>query len=44
MIRRGKIDTTPLITHRFPLAEIEKAYQIFEQQQDGVMKIAVTAE
>ena len=44
LIRRGKIDTTPLITHRFPLAEIEKAYQIFEQQQDGVMKIAVTAE
>lgn len=44
LIRQGKIDTTPLITHRFPLAEIEKAYQIFEQQQDGVMKIAVTAE
>ena len=44
LIRQGKIDTTPLITHRFPLAEIEKAYEIFEQQQDGVMKIAVTAE
>ena len=28
LIEMGKIDTTPLITHRFPLDQIETAYQI----------------
>ncbi len=44
LIEQGKIDTTPLITHRFPLAEINEAYRIFENRLDGVIKIAVTAE
>ena len=42
--RDGKIDTTPLITHCFPLDQIETAYQIFENRQDGVIKVAVTME
>lgn len=41
LIEEGKIDTTPLITHRFPLNEIEEAYRIFENKEDGVIKIAV---
>lgn len=41
LIEQGKIDTTPLITHRFPLADIEEAYRIFENKLDGVMKIAI---
>lgn len=41
LIEEGKIDTTPLITHRFPLNEIEEAYRIFENKLDGVMKVAV---
>lgn len=44
LIEMGKIDTTPLITHRFPLDQIETAYQIFENRQDGVIKVAVTME
>ena len=44
LIEQGKIDTTPLITHRFALKDIEKAYEIFENKLDGVIKIAVTAE
>ena len=43
LIEAGKIDTTPLITHRFSLAEIEEAYRIFENHLDGVIKIAVRA-
>ena len=35
------IDTTPLITHRFPLSEIEEAYRIFENKLDGVIKVAI---
>ena len=41
LIEKGKIDTTPLITHRFPLTEIEKAYHIFENREDGVIKVAI---
>ena len=44
LIEQGKIDTTPLITHRFPLSEINEAYRIFENRLDGVIKIAVTTE
>ncbi|MBQ8263482.1 MAG: alcohol dehydrogenase catalytic domain-containing protein [Oscillospiraceae bacterium] len=44
LIAAGKIDTTPLISHRFPLKDIEEAYRIFENRLDGVIKIAITAE
>ena len=44
LIEQGKIDTTPLITHRFALKDIEKAYEIFENKLDRVIKIAVTTE
>ena len=41
LIEQGLIDTTPLISHRFPLADIEEAYRIFENKEDGVVKIAI---
>lgn len=41
LIRQKKIDTTPLITHTFPLCEIEKAYDIFENRKEGVIKVAI---
>ena len=41
LIEQGKIDTTPLITHRFPLSRIEEAYRIFENKEEGVIKIAI---
>ena len=41
LIEASKIDTTPLITHRFPLSEIEEAYRIFENKSDGVIKVAI---
>lgn len=41
LIAQGKIDTTPLITHRFPLSHIEEAYRIFENKEDNVIKIAI---
>ena len=44
LIAEGKIDTTPLITHRFALKDIEKAYDIFENKLDGVIKIAIVNE
>lgn len=41
LIEAGKIDTTPLITHRFPLIKIEEAYRVFENRLDGVIKVAI---
>lgn len=41
LIAAGKIDTTPLISHTFALADIDAAYQLFEQKSDGVIKIAI---
>jgi len=41
LIREGKIDTTPLITHTYPLEKIEEAYELFEEKRDGVIKVAV---
>ena len=41
LIAAGKLDTSALITHTFPLAEIEKGYRLFESRGDGVIKVAV---
>ena len=41
LIEAGKIDTTPLITHRFPLTKIEEAYRVFENRLGGVIKVAI---
>ena len=30
-----------LVTHSFPLKEIEAAYDLFAHQRDGVMKVAI---
>lgn len=41
LIAQGQIDTEPLITHTYPLSRIEEAYALFENRQDGVIKVAV---
>ena len=41
LIAEGKINTEPLITHTYPLSQIEEAYDLFENKKDGVIKVAV---
>lgn len=41
LIADGKIDTTPLITHRFPLSRIQEAYNLFACHRDNVIKVAI---
>ena len=41
LIADGRLDATPLITHRFPLSRIEEAYRLFASHADGVIKVAV---
>jgi len=38
----GRLDLEQLITHRFKLDEIEEAYPLFSNQEDGVIKVTVT--
>jgi len=42
MVRRGKLDLTPLLTHRFRLEQINEAYRVFGERADGVMKVVIT--
>ena len=44
LISDGLIDTTPLISHRFKLSEVEEAYHVFENRLDGVIKVAIEAD
>ncbi len=41
LIADGKIDTTSLITHTFPLKDIKLAYDLFENRRDNVIKVAI---
>ena len=41
-VQSGRFDPTPLLTHRFPLAEIGEAYRVFSNRLDGVLKVAIT--
>jgi threonine dehydrogenase-like Zn-dependent dehydrogenase len=42
VIASGRVDLKPLVTHRFKLDDIEKAYDLFGHQRDGVLKVAIT--
>jgi alcohol dehydrogenase len=39
LIECGKLDLTPLITHRMPLNEAVEAYRLFSSRSDKVLKI-----
>jgi len=41
LVRHGRLDLTPLLTHTFPLERITEAYQLFGQRRDGVIKVAI---
>ena len=42
VIEAGRLDLGPLVTHRFKLDDIERAYELFAHQRDGVLKVAIT--
>jgi threonine dehydrogenase-like Zn-dependent dehydrogenase len=41
IVRTGRVDLTPLLTHTFPLNRISEAYDLFGERLDGVLKVAV---
>ena len=42
VIASSRLDARPLVTHRFKLDQIEQAYDLFANQRDGVLKVAIT--
>jgi threonine dehydrogenase-like Zn-dependent dehydrogenase len=42
VIASARVDLKPLVTHRFKLDDIEDAYDLFANQRDGVLKVAIT--
>src|SRR6478736_6482360 len=41
MVQNGRVDLTPLVTHRFALDDITEAFDLFSHQRAGVMKVAL---
>jgi alcohol dehydrogenase len=41
VVRSGRVDFTPLLTHTFPLENIVEAYKLFGERSDGVLKVAI---
>jgi threonine dehydrogenase-like Zn-dependent dehydrogenase len=42
LVRHGRLELGKLVTHSFPLDRIEDAYELFGNQRDGVVKVAIT--
>jgi alcohol dehydrogenase len=42
VIASGRVDLSGLVTHRFNLEQIEEAYDLFANQRDGVLKVAIS--
>jgi alcohol dehydrogenase len=42
VVASGRVDLRPLVTHRFGLDQLEEAYELFANQRDGVLKVAIT--
>ena len=41
MIENHRVDLSPLVTHKFPLEQIEEAFDLFSHQRNGVLKVAL---
>lgn len=42
VVASHRVDLKPMVTHRFKLDQIEEAYDLFANQRDGVLKVAIT--
>jgi 2-desacetyl-2-hydroxyethyl bacteriochlorophyllide A dehydrogenase len=41
LVRHGRLDLTPLLTHTFSLDNIIDAYRVFGERRSGVIKVAI---
>ncbi|MGE4407720.1 NAD(P)-dependent alcohol dehydrogenase [Pseudomonas sp.] len=41
VVASGRVDFGPLVTHQYALGDIGEAYELFANQRDGVLKVAI---
>jgi threonine dehydrogenase-like Zn-dependent dehydrogenase len=41
LVRTSRVDLKSLLTHAFPLDDIVRAYEFFDQKSEGVVKVAI---
>src|SRR5271169_6893852 len=41
LVRHGRLDLRPLLTHTFTLDRISEAYKLFGERREGVIKVAI---
>jgi threonine dehydrogenase-like Zn-dependent dehydrogenase len=41
MIKRGRIDPAKLVTHRFPFAQVQQAFETYRDRRDGALKVII---
>ncbi|WP_313026994.1 NAD(P)-dependent alcohol dehydrogenase [Pseudomonas lopnurensis] len=41
VVASGRVDLGPLVTHQYALSDITDAYDLFANQRDGVLKVAI---
>ena len=44
LIKEGKLNMKPLITHTIPLSQVAEGYDIFEERRDGAIKVVLKAD
>ena len=40
-IRQGRIDPSRLVTHRFPFADVQQAFETYRDRRDGALKVVI---
>lgn len=41
LVKHGRLDLTPLLTHSFSLSQIVEAYEVFGKRKENVIKVAI---
>ena len=44
LVRNKRLDLRPLLTHTYPLSQIDQAYRLFGERRDGAIKVAIKPE
>lgn len=42
LLEHGRVDPTPLTTHRFPFTEVDRALHLMDTKEDGIIKPLIT--
>ena len=40
-IGEGRVDVMKIVTHRYPLSEIQTAFEMFRDRTDGALKVLI---